>query len=784
MLNLPRTLPRRSTREVASEARVLDPAMVPAALWRDPAAAAACRTLAALLSALFRHYRFSAPVGMRHRGGPQVTYRLREGAELKPLSRLADALVRDMASAAQPSSILVSPDPGDAGKACLAIHLATEGPRLRLVGAYDPGVFDRDTVSDILRHLEVLLTALATSPDRELSKVDILTARERALLLGDWNGRPGDCLDVPTLDELFRTQATRTPDAPALVDGATVLTYGELDAVSDAAATRLLNQVADTPNPVVAVEGPRSWKTFALALAIVKAGRAFIYLDPAIPPSWRDYAYQIAEPAMVIRDGGGPGDRSAGKLAAPDDLLRAHRKVEPVKALSVPEAAAYVALTSGSTGRPKGVVRSHRLQVTRLVAEQQLYGFGGADVFLLKSPPAAREYFWPISVGACAVVAKQGGEIDADYLIDLMEERKITVATLVPSMVKVLLNARRSLAETSLRHIFCGGEILPREVEEKARALGIEIHNTYTLNEADMVCHRRGPGPAPQRGSVIGKPLDMRVYLCDENGRMVPPGAVGEIYTGGPGLASGYLGSDAPRDRFVDNVFDDSPARVLFRTGDLARFLDQQGNLEFLGRVDSQLKIRGHRVDPADVEKVIERSDLVEMVAVGNASDPHQGDLLVAYVVPASDEFDIAELRAELAGSVPSYLVPTYVVPMDRLPLLPNGKVDRAALMTQSRSRPELSTPYQPARGTEEMALADIWRRVLGLDRIGAHDDFFTLGGDSLRLMVIVAMVNSELHWRIRPSVIFEYPTIARMAERMRRDMTWHVPVTGQGVGI
>jgi amino acid adenylation domain-containing protein len=769
MLNLPRTCPRRCTGEVARQTRMLDPATVAVPLQRSPGGVTACRTVAALLLALFRHYRFGAPAGIREDGRPPLPYRLGRAAELGPLSELASALQPDLTGPGEPAPIVISADSRDARAACLAIHLASHDAGFRLVASYDPGVFDGDTVSDVLRHLAILLGALAVCPDRTFGEIDILTPRERVLLLDEWNGRPSDCPAAPTLDELFRKQAAKTPDAPALADGATILTYRDLDAVSDAAATRLLDRLEDISSPVIAVEGPRSWKTFALALSIVKAGGAFMYMDPATPLSWRDYAYQITGPALVISDREGPGDSGAGKVAAPDDLLRAAGNAGPVGGRPAPDAAAYIALTSGTTGRPKGVVRSHRLQATRLAIEQQIYRFGPADAFLLKSPPAAREYFWPISIGACAVVARQGGEIDAEYLADLMAERNITVATLVPSVVRVLLNASRSLAETPLRHIFCGGEILPLELEEKVRALGIEIHNTYTLNEADTVCHRRGPAPPPRHGSVVGKPLDMRVYLCDEAGRLVPPGAVGEIYSGGPGLASGYLGDDSPHDRFVPNTFDDSPAQVLFRTGDLARFLDMEGNLEFLGRIDAQVKIRGQRVEPTEVEKVIERSGLVEMVAVGSICDADQGQLLVAYVVPASDAFSAADLRGELARSIPSYLIPTYIVPMDRLPLLPNGKVDRAALTNQPRVRPELGTPYSPARSKEEVALSGLWQRVLGLDRIGVHDDFFALGGDSLRVMILLAVIDGELGWRIPPSVIFEHPTVARLAGQMRR---------------
>jgi hypothetical protein len=320
--------------------------------------------------------------------------------------------------------------------------------------------------------------------------------------------------------------------------------------------------------------------------------------------------------------------------------------------------------------------------------------------------------------------------------------------------------------------VFAGGEALRPAVEDALRALGFAVHNTYTLSEADYVCHRQGP-VTPElgdsaSGTVVGKALDMRLYLCDGAGRLVPPGAVGEIWTGGPGLADGYLGRpDLTAERFVANTVDRDGPPVLLRTDDLARFR-RDGQVEYLGRADAQGKVRGQRVEPAEVEVALREHPSVADTAVVAVADRDQGAVLAGYIVAGGPEPRVDELRAHLRERLPDYMVPAYLAVVPTLPLLDSGKVDRSRLAVVGRSRPDLAQPVTaPAGPTQRRAVA-LFGEILGLDTVGADDDFFDLGGDSLRLMLLRGAVEAETGGRVALADVLAASTprgLARLLE-------------------
>lgn len=643
---------------------------------------------------------------------------------------------------------------------------AAEGPDLCLT--YDSTLVDTATAGRVAAHLALLAHHAAERPQAPAGTVELLGADERELLLDTWNAPHTPHADT-TLHRMIREQAARTPDAIALRDGAAELTYGELDAASDRFAHRLRPHV-DRPGALVVLTGDRDLTLFTAVLGIWKAGAAFVHLDPHLPDLRAEEILRLTAPVATLTTASGhravagraldaaaflrepvPGDRAGApgdgvdvpedradvpddRAGAPDDRAR-------------PDTTAYVLFTSGSTGAPKGVVRPHRMHTSRIRLEQGMYAMGPDDRHLLKSPVSFREFAWPLATGGTAVLAAPGKDRDDRYLAELIRDQRITTVSFVPSMLRLLLTQPAFRTAPALRHVFVGGEALGQDLEDELRGLGFAVHNTYTLSEADYVCHRTGPlaVPRPERaaGTVVGVPLDMRIYLCDAAGRLVPPGVVGEIHTGGPGLADGYLGRpDLTAERFRPNRLDPAGPAVLFRTGDLARHLPD-GQVEYVGRADDQVKVRGQRVEPAEVEAVLRSHPGVANAAVVGTPDPDQGAVLVAYVVPEGDEVPPERLRDHLAARLPDFMVPAHLASVPALPLLGSGKVDRKALRVPPRTRPALDVPYAPPATPDQERAAALVARVLGLDAVGIDDDFFDLGGDSLRLMLLRGSLES-----------------------------------------
>ncbi|MFF4480909.1 non-ribosomal peptide synthetase [Streptomyces sp. NPDC001520] len=613
--------------------------------------------------------------------------------------------------------------------------LSADGDVLDL--AHDAAVFDDGSADRVAEHLALLAHEVAEHPDRAAGDVELLLPAERTLLLETWNAPHTPHADV-TLHRLFREQSARTPDAVALRYGDTELTYGRLDAASDRFAHALLPYLG-APGDLVVLTGERDLVLFTAILGIWKAGGAFVYLDPALPAPRAADILGLTDPVAVLTTASGH-TAVGGQARKVEALLALDQPSGPPPDTAQPDTTAYVLFTSGSSGTPKAVLRPHRMHTSRIRLEQDLYGPGPADRHLLKSPISFREFVRPLAGGGTAVLAEPGRDRDDRYLARLIHDEGITTVSFVPSMLRLLLAQPAFRTAPALRHVFVGGEALSQDLEDELRSLGFEVHNTYTLSEADYVCHRTAAPATPGTGGPgtnVGVPLDMRVYLCDPAGRLVPPGIPGEIHTGGPGLSDGYLGRpDLTAERFLPNRHDPGRPPVVFRTGDLARYLPS-GELEYLGRADDQVKVRGQRVEPAEVETALRGHPGVANAVVVSAPDPDQGAALVAYVVPAGEEIPVQRLREYLAGRLPDFMVPARLASVPALPLLGSGKVDRKALRVVPRGRPELDVPYaEPTTGGQRRAV-ELVARVLGLDEVGLDDDFFALGGDSLRLMLL-----------------------------------------------
>ncbi len=518
-------------------------------------------------------------------------------------------------------------------------------------------------------------------------------------------------------------------------------------------------------------------------LGILKAGGVYVPLDPGYPVDRLAYMIQEAQPAVLLTK-----ERSAVELPASasqityldtDRLaIELHSSGTPGSNVG-PENLAYIIFTSGSTGKPKGVMVSHRALCNRLLWTQRVCPLTTADRVLARAAFAfdgsLRELLWPLAAGAQVVMAQTGQHRDASALAQLICEKQISHAYLSVSLLSVLLEDRNVDGCSSLRGITSGGEaLLPELVERIVDRLHVPVFNTYGPSEAPTATTWRSDVEGNCSDVILGRPAtNVQVYLLDQSQQPVPVGVPGELYVGGTGLGRGYL--DRPREtaeRFLPNPFAAEPGMRLYRTGDLARYLPD-GNLEFLGRIDSQVKIRGYRVEPGEIESVLNQHPDVQasaVVAQGDSTDgslPHlsMGTRLVAYYVSRVTPGPTAtDLRAFLQVELPDYMVPSAFVSLQAFPLTPSGKVDRRALPAVELSRPDLKQDYVAPRTDIEQTLANIWTQVLEIERVGIHDDFFELGGHSLLATRVTALASNAFNLQVSLRSLFDAPTIAGLA--------------------
>ncbi|MFB6892027.1 amino acid adenylation domain-containing protein [Kitasatospora sp. NPDC056327] len=622
-----------------------------------------------------------------------------------------------------------------------------------LVGSfhYNTDLYDGADIARLGGHLDRLLHAVAEHPDAPLSALDGLSAAERAFEVTDFNRTDKQRPDA-TLVTLIAEQIARTPDAVAVaLETGAALTYRELDAAADRIAARLAAEGIG-PGSLVAISAERSPELVAGLLGVLRTGAGYTPLDPEYP------AERLA---FLLADSGAPVLLTQRRLAVPEGSpARVLLLDDPAEWPEPPAGAgtagpvtddtAYLIYTSGSTGRPKGVPNTHRAIVNRLRWMQDTYRIGPRDTVLQKTPAgfdvSVWEFFWPLITGARLLLARPGGQKDAAYLRDLIAGAGVTVAHFVPSMLTVFLAEEDVEKCTTLRRAVCSGEALPPATarEFTTRLPGAALANLYGPTEAAVdVSSWECEGPLDT--VAIGLPIDnTRLYVLDAALRPVPPGAPGELHIAGTAVALGYHrrpGLTAAR--FVPDPYG-PPGSRMYRTGDLARRLPD-GTLEHLGRIDQQVKIRGLRIEPGEVEEALRSRPGIADAAVIVREDNPDDKRLVAYLVPdpGADEPDTTALRAALKLVLPDYLVPSAFVALPRLPLTPNGKLDRRALPAPQLRRAE-GAVTEPRTGAEKV-IAAIWAEVLKLRAIGIDEDFFDLGGHSLLATQVVAKARRQL---------------------------------------
>ncbi|MEV5708584.1 amino acid adenylation domain-containing protein, partial [Actinoallomurus sp. NPDC052274] len=648
------------------------------------------------------------------------------------------------------------------------------GDRLTLRLDHRPDVVDEDAAATLLARFSKLLRILTETPDVPVGAVDLLLPGERRRVLEEWNdtARP---VPAVTLADLFEAQVARTPDAVALVYEGVELTYAEFDARANRLAHHLIERGVG-PDTRVALALPRSLDLLIAMYAVVKAGAAYVPVDLDHPADRIAYVLTDTRPTVVITTTGVTG-RLMGEtpLLIIDDPevdaeLAGFADTAPVRT-TTPDDAAYVIYTSGSTGRPKGVVIPHAGIVNRLLWAQSEYGLGPGDRVVQKTPAtfdvSVWEFFWPLQTGATLVIARPDGHRDARYLARLIRDEQVTTAHFVPSMLAAFLTEPDAAGCTGLRRVLCSGEALPPELAARFHELlpDAELHNLYGPTEAsvDVTSWRYEPGSVTV---PIGRPVwNTRAYVLDAALRPVPPGVPGELYLAGDQLARGY--HDRPgltAERFIADPY--RPGQRMYRTGDLALW-NHHGHLEYLGRTDHQVKIRGVRIEPGEIENILAGHEDVAHCAVAARPYGTDGVRLVGYVVARAAEADPARLKADLrahaARSLPEAMVPAAIVILDELPLTPSGKLDRRAL-----PEPEFAAASSraPRTATEEI-LCGLFAELLTVDRVGPEDDFFALGGDSLLAIRMVSRIRAVLDVEVGVRTLFDAPTVAALAERL-----------------
>ncbi|MFF3445422.1 amino acid adenylation domain-containing protein [Streptosporangium sp. NPDC002721] len=632
---------------------------------------------------------------------------------------------------------------------------------------------DRYSHEGTRRHLErfrgFLRRLAAAGPQAAIADLDVLTADERHCLLTDWNAT---ARDVPgtTLPAMVEAQAARTPDAPAVRYGEKELTYRELNERADQLASYLVGRGAG-PERFVAIAIPRSELLPIALLAVLKTGAGYLPVDPGYPAERIAHLLADAAPTSVLATGEVldrlPRQQDVPLIVLDDPGVEA-RLAEASgwfrhPADLRPEHPAYVMYTSGSTGAPKGVVVSHANVINTLAWMQHAYELTSADRILHKTPTgfdsSVWEFFWTLGQGACLVIARPDGHRDPAYLRALMADAQVTMVHFVPSMLEAFLRDGDTYDLPSLRRVICGGEVLPEPLQQEfAARIGVPLANTYGPTETTIQVTAWECSTEPAPVVPIGAPVhNTRVFVLNDRLRPVPVGVTGELYVAGAQVARGYLGRFAlTSERFVACPFGD-PGERMYRTGDLVRWRPD-GLLEFVGRADDQVKVRGFRIEPGEVEAV-----LAAHPAVGQVAVVVRDDQLVAYTV-ADAPVEPTRLRAFAAEALPEYMVPSAFVFLDALPLSPNGKLARTALPEPSFSGARDSRAPRTGR---ERTLCALFAEVLGVDRVGIDDSFFDLGGHSLTATRLVNRIRSVLGVELPVRALFDAPTVVGLVESL-----------------
>jgi amino acid adenylation domain-containing protein len=660
----------------------------------------------------------------------------------------------------------------------LTLELWDTGTEVRGAFEYNTDLFDSERISRMVDHYQTILNAMVTSPEQLISEFSMLTEDEREQLVVNWNRTNAEYPHDKCVHQLFEEQVTRMPEAVAVDYETRWLTYQELDQRANQLA-HYLRKLGVGPEVKVGICLERSLEMVVSLLAILKAGGAYVPLDPTYPDQRLQYMASDSNIEIILAQPSTLGRFAEcnARMVCPSSEWAeiAGNSTASPKCLTTSDNLAYIIYTSGSTGAPKAVGVSHN-SVVRLVRGCNYADLSGGRKFLQFAPigfdTSVLEIWGCLLNGGTLAVFTAGTAVLED-LADFIETRAIDTAWLTSGLFHQLFEIAGEKLQ-GVRQLIVGGDVVSPAWARRAlqSSPGQVLINGYgpTENATFTTCHRMeklgdiGPGSVP-----IGKPIsNTQVYVLDEKMNLVPAGVPGELYTGGAGLARGYLNStELTAKKFVPNPFSHEPGSRLYRTGDLVRW-SSNGNLEFIERLDNQVKVRGYRIELGEIETALEHVEGVEQAVVIVRDSQFGEKQLIAYVVMPGEK-SVNGLRASVKEHLPEYMVPAHIVKLDALPLTTNGKIDRQALPSLASEAITRSEQYVVPGTLMEKELAKIWSELLGLKQVSIHDDFFELGGHSLLAIRMRSMVQDRLKCDLSLRDLFRAPTIAGLARLLEK---------------
>jgi amino acid adenylation domain-containing protein len=657
-------------------------------------------------------------------------------------------------------------DPGIA-RSDLTIEIWPQKDGFRCDFEYSSDLFEESTIRQMQSNFIRLLQSAVSQPETKVTDLALLSDSEYQLIVRDWNNTAAAMPPYTSLPEWFRARVAISPEAIAIEMANTLLTYGELDSASDHLA-RIIRSRGIACGSVVGIYLQRSPQMVIALLAVLKAGAAYLPVDPLLPAERIEFLLNDAQVPLILTQ-----SELSEVLPVSNAVVLSMDKIVDEPA-SIPESienypkaedVAYLIYTSGSTGAPKGTKIPHRALVNLLASMLNEPGLSSSDTLVaittLSFDIAGLEVFGPLVCGAKLVIASREQAVDPMLLAQLLDRTSATVMQATPSTWRMLIESGW-MGATSLR-MWCGGEALPADLAENLLSRGRELWNLYGPTETTIwsAAHRVKSGEDP---ILIGRPIgNTTMYILDVGQQPVPIGVPGELYIGGEGVALGYWNrEELTASRFVDDPFFTFSGRKMYRTGDLARF-HKNGQLQLLGRVDHQVKLRGHRIELGEVEVVLERHPNVIQAVVSITGEGSEQQL-IAYVKYSDDGVDASSIRNWLQEKLPEYMVPSLWVALTEIPLTPNGKVDRKRLPAPSSSTHPVRSAGLSPRNQIEANLAAIWGEVLGLQQVGVRDNFFDLGGHSLRLIRVHSKIREIVDCEVAVIDLFRYPTIESLA--------------------
>ena len=656
----------------------------------------------------------------------------------------------------------------------LTLELQEMSEDIRGQFEYNTDLFDSATIAQMACHFQTLLEGIVADPEQRLSNLPLLTLTEQHQLLVEWNDTQADYPNNTCIHQLFEAQVEQTPDAVAVVFENKQLTYHELNCRANQVAHHL-RSLGLGPDNLVGICVERSLEMVVGLLGILKAGGTYVPLDPAYPSKRLTFMLEDSRaPVLLTQQGVVALLPTSGThivyLDADSDAIARKSQSNPTSNVTGNNLA-YTIYTSGSTGKPKGVQILHSAVVNFLTSMRRFPGLTDADTLLslttLSFDIAALEIFLPLSVGARLVMVSRSVANDGTQLLERLNDCDPTVMQATPATWRLLLSAGWS--GSPQMKILCGGEALSRELANQLLEKGASLWNLYGPTEAtiwstlDRVDNTEGT-------VSIGRPIaNTQIYLLDEHLQPVPVGVPGELYIGGAGLARGYLNRpELTAQKFIANPLSHEPKARLYKTGDLARYRSD-GNIEYLGRIDHQVKGRGFRIELGEIEAVLSQHPVVQQSVVIVREDIPGNQQLVAYLVPHKEQAPptASELRHFLKQQLPEYMVPSAFVQLEALPLTPNGKIDRRVLPAPDTTRPFGEKGYVAPQTPVEEMVAGIWAQVLAVKQISIHDNFFELGGHSLLATQLISRVRDTFNVEFPLRGLFESPTVASLSERL-----------------